>query len=104
MIHPAPIESTVPPGIDRPRVSVIVPAFNAEASLGACLDSLQNQSMRPLEIIVVDDASTDTSAWLATERGALVIRMLANGGPGLARNAGAAAASGDILPSSTPTA
>lgn len=78
-------------------MSVIVPAFNAEASLGACLDSLQNQSMRPLEIIVVDDASTDTSAWLATERGALVIRMLANGGPGLARNAGAAAASGDIF-------
>jgi len=97
MIAQAPLERVVGRGEDVPRVTVIVPAFNAEATLGACLDSLQRQTLSPVEIIVVDDASTDTTVWKAAEKGVRILRMLGNGGPGLARNAGAAAASGNIL-------
>lgn len=80
-----------------PRVSVIVPAFNAERTLGECLRSLFDQSLEPVEVTVVDDASTDRTAWVAHEIGARVLRMIRNGGPGLARNAGTSAATGDIL-------
>ena len=98
MIAAALFERVVVRGTDVvPRVSVIVPAFNAEATLGACLDSLCRQTLQPFEIIVVDDASTDTTSWTAAAKGAQTLRMLGNGGPGLARNAGAAVATGDIL-------
>ena len=98
MIAAALFERVVERGTDVvPRVSVIVPAFNAEATLGACLDSLHRQTLHPFEIIVVDDASTDTTSWTAAAKGAQTLRMLGNGGPGLARNAGAAVATGDIL-------
>ena len=49
----------------RPTVSVIVPARNEEASLGACLESLTNQTGVSSEIIVVDDASTDRTREIA---------------------------------------
>lgn len=98
MIAAALFERVVVRGTDVvPRVSVIVPAFNAEATLGACLDSLCRQTLQPFEIIVVDDASTDTTSWTAAAKGVRTLRMLGNGGPGLARNAGAAVATGDIL-------
>ena len=49
----------------RPTVSVIVPARNEEASLGACLESLAAQTGVSFEIIVVDDASTDRTREIA---------------------------------------
>ncbi|HVP52162.1 MAG TPA: glycosyltransferase family 2 protein [Terriglobales bacterium] len=49
----------------RPEVSVVVPARNEEASLGACLESLAGQQGVPFEIIVVDDGSTDRTAAIA---------------------------------------
>src|SRR6478752_1473206 len=49
----------------RPAVSVIVPARNAEASLGSCLESLTNQTGVSSEIILVDDASTDRTREIA---------------------------------------
>ena len=45
----------------KPRISVLLPIFNAEATLGECLNSLLAQSMKDFEIIAVDDGSTDTS-------------------------------------------
>ncbi len=81
-----------------PLVSCIVPVFNGEAYLGEALDSILAQTWRPLEIIVVDDGSTDGSAALAEAYGA-VVRVIkqANAGCAAARNAGLAAATGDFV-------
>ncbi len=53
------------PQVSSPEVSIIVPARNEEASLGACLESLTAQTGVTLEIIVVDDASTDRTREIA---------------------------------------
>lgn len=86
------------PGVaGRLRVSVIVPAFNAEQTIGACLESLLRQTYEPLEIIVVDDFSQDATSEVAARYGVSLVQLNRNGGPGLARNAGAARARGDVL-------
>jgi glycosyltransferase involved in cell wall biosynthesis len=77
-------------------VSVVVPAYNAEATLGRCLAALSKQTRPPDEIIVVDDGSTDGTAELARRHGVRVIGQ-ANAGAAAARNAGAQAAQGDLL-------
>lgn len=78
-------------------LSVIVPAYNAGATIGPCVQSLLNQRPRPDEVIVVDDCSSDDTARVAARLGATVILLERNSGPGVARNAGAAVARGDIL-------
>lgn len=81
-----------------PSVSIIVPAYNAARTLRACLASIQAADYDGRrEIIVVDDQSSDETCAIATRLGARLIRMDHNGGPALARNAGAKAASGEIL-------
>jgi glycosyltransferase involved in cell wall biosynthesis len=77
-------------------ISVIVPAFNAKAVLGVCLEALGSQTVPPDEVIVVDDGSTDGTAELAQGYGVRLVRQ-ANSGPSAARNAGARAAQGDLL-------
>ena len=77
-------------------ISVIIPAYNAEATLGRCLAMLKKQTQPPTEIIVVDDGSTDGTADLARRYSVLLISQ-ANAGPAAARNAGARAACGDLL-------
>lgn len=47
------------------KVSVIIPVFNAEKFLGACLESLMNQTLKDYEVLVVDDCSTDDSVAVA---------------------------------------
>ena len=66
----------VEPGNPIPavRISVIIPARNEEANLSRLLPSLRDQEFAPLEIIVVDDQSTDQTAKIAEEQGAKVIR------------------------------
>ncbi|UUZ49866.1 glycosyltransferase family 2 protein [Massilia sp. B-10] len=81
-------------------ISVIVPAYNVEAYVGAALDSLLAQSVPFHEIIVIDDGSTDaTSAVLARYRGLPGVRIerVANGGLGRARNLGITLASGEFV-------
>jgi len=79
-----------------PKVSVIVPARDAAATIGATLAGLAAQERAPDEVIVVDDGSGDATATIAERAGATVVRG-AGQGPGAARNAGAAAATGDVL-------
>jgi glycosyltransferase involved in cell wall biosynthesis len=70
---------------------VVIPAYNAEAHLAAALASVAEQTVQPSEVIVVDDGSSDRTAYVATNAGARVLQQ-SNLGPSAARNAGVAAA------------
>ncbi len=78
------------------KISVIIPMHNAEQYIGQCLDSVFSQTHKNLEVIVVDDGSTDKSAEIAKTHGAKVIAQK-NMGVSVARNAGLDAATGQFL-------
>jgi glycosyltransferase involved in cell wall biosynthesis len=72
-------------------ISVVIPAYNASAYLAEALESVRQQTAPPIEIIVVDDGSTDATAAIARAAGAIVLSQ-ANMGISAARNAGIRAA------------
>jgi glycosyltransferase involved in cell wall biosynthesis len=79
-------------------VSVVVPAFDAERYVAEAIDSALAQSPPPIEIVVVDDGSTDGTADTVKALGDPVVLVRTDrGGPAAARNAGAARARGDLL-------
>lgn len=78
------------------KVSVVVPCFNEEKYIGACLKALQKQTASPDEIIVVDNNSTDKTASIARSMGAKVI-VVKEQGITPARNAGFDAAKYQII-------
>ncbi|HEY3577167.1 MAG TPA: glycosyltransferase family 2 protein [Gaiellaceae bacterium] len=80
-----------------PAVSVIIPAYNAEASLGRAIRSVEGQSFRDLELVVVDDGSTDRTAEIA--RGFDSVRYVrgAHQGEAGARNLGLDEATGELV-------
>ncbi len=80
-----------------PSVSVVIPAHNASRTLAACLESVYAQSCPIHEVIVVDDGSTDRTGEIARDFPCTLIRLEPNRGVSAARNAGIAAAGGDIL-------
>lgn len=81
-----------------PTISVIMPAYQAEAFIARTVRSAQTQTLRPLEILVVDDGSQDNTAEAAAACGDLVrVIRQANGGPASARNTGAREARGEWL-------
>lgn len=86
---------------DRPRLSVIVPAYNVQGYLVGCLDSVAGQSFEPFEIIVIDDGSTDGTASVANEfaRTHRSVRVISttNHGLGAARNRGVAESTGELI-------
>lgn len=84
--------------MDWPSVTVIIPAFNARSTIRACIESVlaaPYQGQR--EIIVVDDRSTDDTCQVVRQLDCRLIELTQNGGPAVARNAGAAEAEGSVL-------
>jgi len=81
-----------------PTISIVIPCYNSGATLPQTLDSLRVQSLQPCEIIVVDDGSTDpaTVALLDSLSHIRLVRQ-ANAGLPAARNAGFAAATGELV-------
>lgn len=84
-----------------PRVSVIVPVFNAEQYLGACLDSLLAQTLSDIEIVCVDDGSSDSSVDIlrsyAARDNRVTVLSQANAGAAAARNRGLEMARGEYV-------
>lgn len=85
----------------NPKFSIIVPVYNVEKYLCFCLDSLINQSLKDIEIICVNDGSTDSSLSILREYEKLDERIIVidknNGGLSSARNAGLDVAEGEYI-------
>ena len=78
-------------------VSVVVPALNAERTIGQVVRALLEQVPSPHEVIVVDDGSTDRTAEIAAGLGSRVVSTGGDGSAGGARNRGWDAATGDVV-------
>lgn len=85
-----------------PALSIIVPVYNTESRLANCLDSLIHQTIKDIEIIVIDDHSTDGSLNIIQEyekkdSRIQTIALKKNSGQAVARNAGLAMAAGEYI-------
>lgn len=84
------------------KLSVIIPVYNVSSTLDRCLESVAGQTMRDLQIILVDDASTDGSSeicdkWTRDDGRIQVVRHNANQGLSAARNSGIVRAKGEYI-------
>lgn len=83
------------------KISIIVPVYNVESYLKRCVDSILKQTYKNLEIILVDDGSTDSSGaicnWYSEHDERIKVIHKINGGLSSARNAGIEIASGDYI-------
>lgn len=85
----------------QPKVSIIVPVYNAQNYLEQCINSLRNQTLEDIEIILVDDSSLDDSLLICQkaeeEDSRIKVIHKENEGAGKARNAGILAATGKYI-------
>ena len=85
----------------KPQISVIIPVYNAEKYLHECVDTVVNQSLKDIEIICVNDGSTDSSLAIleeyAKKDNRIILLSQKNRGAGAARNAGLKIAKGKYL-------
>lgn len=83
------------------KYSFVIPLYNAERYIAQCIDSLIDQSYEDIEVIVVDDSSTDASLQiclnLAKRDSRIKVVTQPNSGPGVARNKGVEVATGDKI-------
>lgn len=84
-----------------PKISIIVPVYNVKKYLSKCLDSLINQTLKDIEIICVNDGSTDNSLDILNEYAKkderIVVINKENSGPGASRNLGIEKARGGYI-------
>src|SRR5262245_1629380 len=80
-----------------PKVSVVIPVYNAEATLEECLAKLGRSTFEDFEVVVVDDGSTDGSRGIMARFPVRVVPTSGRVGPAAARNLGAQVATGEIL-------
>lgn len=79
-------------------VTVVIPAYNSKDLIGTALDSVLRQTYTPVEIIVVDDGSTDgTKDWVCAHYPTVHVIQIVNQGPSAARNQGIHSASGELV-------
>jgi len=84
--------------MSSPLVSVIIPTYNRAGTILRCVDSVLMQTYSPIEIVVVDDGSTDlTVELLRVYEDKVTLVSQPNGGPSSARNAGVARTIGEII-------
>jgi glycosyltransferase involved in cell wall biosynthesis len=84
--------------VSNPLVSLVIPAYQAEQFVAEALESARTQTYRPLEVIVVDDGSTDrTAAIVAGFAEVICLRLGTNRGTPFARNAGIERARGEFV-------
>ena len=84
---------------DWPQVSVVVCAYNAAETIDECLTSLETLTYPRTQLIVINDGSQDETAEIARRHPEVEVIALLNGGLSAARNAGLAAATGEIVAS-----
>jgi glycosyltransferase involved in cell wall biosynthesis len=82
---------------EKPLVSCIIPVYNGERYLAEAIESVRAQTYRPIEVIVVDDGSTDGSADIAQSYDDARYIYQPNQGVAVSRNTGIAAAQGDYV-------
>lgn len=80
-----------------PLISVIVPVYNGELYVKECIENILNQTYKSIEIIVIDDGSSDHSAAIAQSYPIRLIQFPKNKGLSAARNAGIDAATGEYI-------
>jgi glycosyltransferase involved in cell wall biosynthesis len=81
-----------------PTISVIIPVYNGASLVARAIDSALGQSMTPLEVIVIDDGSTDDTPKVLARYGKRIrVLAIAHGGVSRARNAGIEASRGELL-------
>lgn len=87
--------------MDTPKISVIIPVYNAEKYLEKCLDSILQQTFREIEVICVDDGSQDASKQIlrryASQDARVIVVEQKNMYAGVARNRGMELAKGKYL-------
>ncbi len=83
--------------MNQPLISVIMPVLNGQRFIAEAIASIHAQNYPNLEILVIDDGSTDNSAEIAKQMGAIVFKQTKNTGIAAARNRGLAAARGQLI-------
>jgi glycosyltransferase involved in cell wall biosynthesis len=78
-------------------ISIVIPTYNASRFMPGLLESIFNQAVNDMEVIIVDDCSTDNTVEIVKKYPVRVIQMEANAGPAVARNRGVKEAAGDII-------
>lgn len=88
-------------GTTKPKVSVIIPVYNVEPWLRECMDSIVNQTLKEIEIICVDDGSTDNSGNIldeyASQDNRITVIHQENQGVSVARNSGLELVHGEYI-------
>ncbi len=82
---------------DTPLISIVIPARNAVSDLRSCLQAISSLERDDIEVIVVDDASTDSTPDVAMEYRCNLIRLPKQSGPAAARNRGVAEAKSETI-------
>lgn len=85
----------------KPKISIIIPVYNSEEFINQCIQSILNQTLKDLEVIIINDGSTDDSLSIikkiALRDGRIKFKTITNSGVAVARNKGLEIASGEFV-------